>query len=437
MMIMIKDKRITGTKLMLALLIMLGTSVLQAQDKGIQFEHLSWEQTKTKAKTENKYIFVDCYASWCAPCKAMDNSVYSKDAVGETVNPHFISLKLQMDISKDDDDEIKSHYGDAKQLNKTYEVTAYPTLLFFSPKGELVYKSIGAMIPNDFITMVKNAQDPSYQYPVLAKEYRSIRGNYDKIPALLDKVLRARDQELAKTVEEDYLHNYLDKLSLDKFATKEHIEFGGKYLGNVITSKDRIFQWFYKHGDKIDSVMHNNDCANHILVNFIIRKEEILPKVTAAEQSGSDPDWEQISQTIQNKYGQDYITYNMVSSKMKWYFKQKKYVEYAHNLAALMGLSDIKISNDWYGLNQAAWDIFSYSQQKDELEQAITWIERALQIQPEDYRLIDTKANLLYKLGRKENAIILEQKAALLSSDKQMQATLEKMQKGEQTWDNH
>jgi thiol:disulfide interchange protein len=44
--------------------------------KGINFENnLSWEQVKEKAKAENKYIFVDCYATWCGPCKAMDKEV--------------------------------------------------------------------------------------------------------------------------------------------------------------------------------------------------------------------------------------------------------------------------------------------------------------------------------------------------------------------------
>ena len=44
---------------------------------------LSWEQVLTKAKTENKFIFVDCYATWCGPCKVMDKDVYPNDTVGD------------------------------------------------------------------------------------------------------------------------------------------------------------------------------------------------------------------------------------------------------------------------------------------------------------------------------------------------------------------
>ncbi len=47
-------------------------SDIQSKDssKVIHFENgLSWEQIKEKAKAEHKYIFVDCYATWCGPCK--------------------------------------------------------------------------------------------------------------------------------------------------------------------------------------------------------------------------------------------------------------------------------------------------------------------------------------------------------------------------------
>jgi thiol:disulfide interchange protein len=38
--------------------------------KGIQFVHnLSWQEILQKARAENKYVFVDCYATWCGPCK--------------------------------------------------------------------------------------------------------------------------------------------------------------------------------------------------------------------------------------------------------------------------------------------------------------------------------------------------------------------------------
>ncbi len=56
----------------------------QENNRGIKFENeLDWQQVLAKAKAENKYIFVDCYATWCIPCKKMDTDVYSSQKVGD------------------------------------------------------------------------------------------------------------------------------------------------------------------------------------------------------------------------------------------------------------------------------------------------------------------------------------------------------------------
>ncbi len=48
--------------------------------QGIKFEKtLSWPEICEKAQKENKYIFVDCYTTWCGPCKKMDQEVYLND----------------------------------------------------------------------------------------------------------------------------------------------------------------------------------------------------------------------------------------------------------------------------------------------------------------------------------------------------------------------
>src|SRR5580658_3781664 len=86
-----------------------------AQSSGIVFKNdLTWEQVLQKAKTENKYIFVDCYASWCGPCKWMDRNVYVNDTVGKLVNDKFISVKIQMDTAKTDSEVVKNWYSTAQ-----------------------------------------------------------------------------------------------------------------------------------------------------------------------------------------------------------------------------------------------------------------------------------------------------------------------------------
>ncbi len=33
---------------------------------------MTWNEIKQKAKQENKYLFLDCYTTWCGPCREMD-----------------------------------------------------------------------------------------------------------------------------------------------------------------------------------------------------------------------------------------------------------------------------------------------------------------------------------------------------------------------------
>ena len=47
--------------------------------QGINFEKLTLEEALIKAKTENKYVFVDCYTTWCGPCKRMTEFVFPSE----------------------------------------------------------------------------------------------------------------------------------------------------------------------------------------------------------------------------------------------------------------------------------------------------------------------------------------------------------------------
>src|ERR1700744_4426833 len=100
-------------KLITVIQLTLCSFAMQAQDtSGIQFaKNLTWTQILTKAKTEHKYVFVDCYATWCAPCREMDEKIYPVKQIGDVYNKNFVSVKIQMDRTKNDNDIIKSWYG--------------------------------------------------------------------------------------------------------------------------------------------------------------------------------------------------------------------------------------------------------------------------------------------------------------------------------------
>jgi tetratricopeptide (TPR) repeat protein len=88
-------------------------------------------------------------------------------------------------------------------------------------------------------------------------------------------------------------------------------------------------------------------------------------------------------------------------------------------------------------LNTVAWQVFELTSDEKMLKDALRWSKRSQEISPDNAMLLDTYANLLYKLGQKEEAIATEEKA-LQFGDKEdkegFEQTLAKMKAGEKTW---
>ena len=105
--------------------------------QGMKFEHgISWANIQAKAKAENKYIFMDAFTTWCGPCKHMAANIFPMATVGDFFNDKFINVKVQLDTTKNDNDEVKSWYAAGHDIMTKYKVQAFPTYLFFSPEGD-------------------------------------------------------------------------------------------------------------------------------------------------------------------------------------------------------------------------------------------------------------------------------------------------------------
>ena len=104
---------------------------------------------------------------------------------------------------------------------------------------------------------------------------------------------------------------------------------------------------------------------------------------------------------------------------------------------------------DAWGLNSAAWDVFLHCSDRKIISKALAWSELSIKLEEPDpnVQYLDTKANLLYRLGRVQEAIDWEKKAievGIANAKKrgrekgdffdEYTATVDKMKKGEPTW---
>lgn len=132
---------ITST-LIIATLVVLGFRANLEQSKteeGIIFFTGTWQQALDKAKKENKYIFLDAYASWCGPCKKMKRTTFADKNVADYYNKNFINVAIDMEK------------GEGPTLANKYAVEAYPTLIYFKPDGKLIGKAMGFHSVSQFL----------------------------------------------------------------------------------------------------------------------------------------------------------------------------------------------------------------------------------------------------------------------------------------------
>ena len=283
-------------------LMMLISVIIQAQDeKGIRFENnLSWKQIQAKAKAENKYIFVDCFTTWCRPCLTMEKYIYPLSKVGDCYNDKFISIKVQIDTSKRDNEDVKKWYADALYIKDQYQVNAFPTFLFFSPEGNLVHREAGGKDADLFISIASDALNPKKQYYRLLAEYQEGRRDTSVLKQLAYSARAFNNKVLAQQIATDYIStlkvkkqftkdniqflirfrentkvkqiadNYINSLNRKELFTKETLELIKDFMQS---SKDRGFIIFYRHADKINKMFGNKYAK--LYVENIITKEEI------------------------------------------------------------------------------------------------------------------------------------------------------------------
>jgi thiol-disulfide isomerase/thioredoxin len=137
--------------------------------QGIVFQEGSFNDVLAKAKKENKPVFVDCYTTWCGPCKWLSANVFTNKAVGDYYNKNFVSFKLDMEK------------GEGKDFRTKYQIAAYPTLMFLNPDGEVRHRAVGAMDTTAFIRLGETALDTTRNFGTYLTKYK----NGNREPAFL------------------------------------------------------------------------------------------------------------------------------------------------------------------------------------------------------------------------------------------------------------
>ena len=358
-------------KIAIILLPLLFTMTLAGQ--GINFHKKAWNDLKSMAMTENKFLFVDCYTDWCGWCKVMDQKTFSDPEVIKFMNDKFISAKIDMEK------------GQGIDLAMKYRVTGFPSYLIFSPEGKLVYKTLGYQKVPDFLKNLNNSITPGLQHL-----YNGISDELElNFPEFYINAFAGNGKRM-----------WPDSIIIDSFFRTET-------------------NWFSEVSFSVLSRFDVPDTVNSFFLKNIEQYRYLYSIDTDDKISGMI--YKMMSEATKNK---DMELAGEAFSMIDLYIKEdKNEIKESYMLKFLSETSDWKnfaatfqkiLNKDGYKnpemINNYAWDIYKKCDDPDVVSMATDWMKKVIEMDPQ-YMFLDTYAALLYKNKNYPEAEIYARKA--------------------------
>ena len=386
--------------------------------KPLSFDQIGWQEALAKAKAENKLVMVYCYDSRNATCQWMEREVFPSPLLGDYLAGRVVALKYRMDTTDSESQRIKAQY----------QLTDYPSFLFYSPNGRPLNLAVGSQGIHDLINLAARSANPLYQYFRLLDQYRQGKRDsaflYDLATTALDN-RQAVGQELVRS----YLHWFILPAPSALRWNKDNMHLLSYELyGNNDTA---VTSLVYENRSSIDAVSQDPKMAEKMIRDWVIfhytfgQVREDVPTV--------DPDWRQIEQTFSTCYPAIEYHKELLEKQCGWYKEQKDWGKFEQYVARLM--EQYAADMDAGELNSRAWEIFLYCDAPRLLEEAVRWAKTALEKSHRSPDILETYAELLYKTHSKEDFQSLEQLVAEAEpNDQDIQANFNKMKRGQPTW---
>jgi len=340
---------------------------------GIEFTHdKKFQEILALAKAQNKLVFIDCFTSWCGPCKRLAATAFPDASVGEFFNANFINASF--DMEKEEGPSIASKYG----------IRAYPTLLWIDGDGNVKHKMVGGMDAAALLEQGKKAIDPTPEIlNGMRKKYED--GNRD-VDFLAD-YLNTLDKSGEKV--EPVFTEYLSKLTPANQGDKKHIQTVFNLTNDI---KSPGLSYLTKNRDQYKSVV-GTDAFDKKINQIAAKAEEEAPKADNKAM------FEQAIELVKSNKGRDKDE-EILQLSMDYYMRMgdwENYDTYTSKYIKKYGAKNAALLND------AAWNYFINIINPDKLKKATTWAFTALNMDNK-YTYNLTYAYLLYKQNNYKEA---------------------------------
>ena len=179
-------------------------SVAGFAQEGTKFEEMTLAEALQKAKAENKHVFIDCYTSWCGPCKEMSDYIFPQAEVGAFFNEHFVCVKFDMEK------------GEGLEIAKNYKIQVYPTFIILAADSTEQYRFTGKLEPRELIEKAKMGLDAKNNVSMMKAEFEAGQMDKNRMYDYLMTLINAADYENALKVSDTLMTRLTDNEKLDK-----------------------------------------------------------------------------------------------------------------------------------------------------------------------------------------------------------------------------
>ena len=341
----------------------IGTRLLA---QGITFSHdKTFAEILQEAKAQDKLIFMDCYTSWCGPCKRLAAQVFPDAEVGAYFNANFINAKFDMEK------------GEGPDISQRYGIRAYPTLLWLDGEGQVRHKVVGGLDPAGLILAGKKANDPM---PGMLETYRQRYKNGARETTFLSDYLNAQNTDGA--VNDEVLREFIIGLSERDRVNDIYVKTIFNVTGNILSPG-----------------------VEEMMVNKAVYAEKMGPQVF----------FNKINSLAAKAVKDAYSTTNPALFTAAMQLLKRAAAPDAHRQTLMLTMDYAALQEDWKAydkaattffkkydaknalrLNDAAWLYFLHMDQAKQLKKAERWAWQSIQADNRySYNL--TYAYLLYK----------------------------------------